>query len=208
MSNGYQKYFRAYRFIMVLNMTPSYKNISLGLRDGAGVLTPSLSDRASALKSTYYMKFSERGFISTNNIGNPVSSLNVQEYFEAWFAELAEAIHRSYKAKGEVYFHLDGLIDLTALYDKQNKLTLWKSGTMYELRYLIDNNLVDLQNPQTSFVKFYIDGKPLDHVQNAQLITNLSNAIQQHKNNVVQYQLNYGAGNNYGNWQGAFQRTY
>jgi len=177
--DGRRPFFRAWRYVLFMDMNPNHINISLGLANGV-----ELSRSAKKLKSTYYGDFYTRGFIKTDGI---VGENNLS----IWFPLVAQTIKKSYDNGGKIYFHMDG-IDIDALYDLNH--VDFDGGTMTELRYLIDNGLIEKGR-----VEFRLGDDILPQSQQIQL----NNAIERHKNNV-----NTLPKNEYGSWKGMYDINY
>ncbi|MEW7291730.1 hypothetical protein [Aquimarina sp. 2304DJ70-9] len=123
-----KEFFKDWRFVFFMNKSNPPINISLGVRSS------SLKSYADKLYSTSFSDFYTRGFISTEGI-------TLMTDIEDWLKLVAQSIKKSHDRGGKIFFHTDDLTDFKALYDTSSEF--FKGGTITELRYLVDNGLVD-----------------------------------------------------------------
>jgi len=172
-------FFKSWRYVLSMDKNSGHINISLGSRES------DLKAYARNLSSTSFYDFYARGFITSDKI------LTLEDPKE-WMPLVAQTIKKSYIHQGKIYFHLDELSDFRALYDRNNPF--FKKGSMTELRYLIDNGLVDKGKVEFRIGYNALTGTSLNDLQQAILL---------HKQNVIQLPIDQ-----YGSFKDAFGISY
>lgn len=113
-------------------------NVLLGSRQGG---LPAYTTR---LKASYFEDFHRYGLIIEPD--EPIRNMKDKN---KWLPHVSKAIKRSYDNGGKVFFQLNQLDNLDALYNP--KSNFFSGGTLTEIRYVVDNGLWD-----KGLVKFWL----------------------------------------------------
>ena len=165
----WHRYYKNWRYVKNVTGTHPITNISLGSRTAiAGV------EYNSAINSTSMAGLWAKGFAivkGIENISNP----------KQWLPIVGQAAWKVWWEGGKIYVHLDELVDFKALYDRTSPF--FNKGTITEIRYLADNNLIKMGT-----VEFRLNNIPLDQAK----LNELMNAIDKYQKG------------GFGNYKGAF----
>ena len=163
-SSSNREHFKTWRYVIFMSKPNPPISISLGSRKA------DIQKYARSVNSTSFKDFFLRGFISNDRFLE-------MELWQDWLPLVAKAINKSFKNGGKIYYHLDLIDDVRALYDSSSPF--FKGGTITELRYLIDNNLYDLGKVEFRLENNILSGDRLKELEDAiQAYKNSNNKIQ------------------------------